>query len=127
MSNIPSKQELSPDYDPQRARTNFMAIVGPRKFGDKNWIDPLDPKLLRLLQGRIPYREIIYAKKKPLTTISMEVYMTSSLWWLILMMNGYLHPHDIPDGATLKIPSLTFIQKRMTVVQQTNKGKIVRI
>lgn len=127
MSNIPAKQELSPDHDPQMSRSEFMAVVGPRSFNDKSWIDPLDSRLTRILSGRIPYTEIKYAKKKPLTTISMEFYRTTSLWWIILRMNGYLHPHDIPDGASLKLPSLRYIQSRLTTVTRSNKGKIVRI
>lgn len=124
--SIASKQTISPYYDPEYERRQFMGTVASDNYGEADWIDPLDPKLLRLLRGIIPYEEVIFTNK-PITGYSHDSYYNTTLWWLILMFNGYLHAGDIPDGTRLKIPSLPYIRSKLDVSENTGRGKIVTI
>lgn len=117
---------LSSTYDSQKSRLNFMGTTPSRKYGEKPWVDPLDPRLLKIFRGRIPYSEFAY-DGKPITTISYKFYNTTSLYWLILAFNGILHQQFIPDGAILKIPSLSYIQNRIEAAKVNNSGRVVTI
>lgn len=118
------KEQLSTNYAEEFTRSNFMAEV-PSELDGTNWIDPLDPRLIAIFKEQTPYEEYKYSSES-ITTLSYQFYSTTSLWWLILMFNGFLHPHDIPPGYALKIPSSAFILKRMkTPVKDSIKGKIV--
>ena len=103
-----------------------MGTTKSQKYGEADWVDPLDPRLLSILNGKIPYQEVVFTNQ-PITNIADKYYNTTTPWWLILMFNGYLHAHDIPDGARLKIPSLQFIQSKLDANKNSNRGKIVTI
>lgn len=120
------KRGLSSEYDKTYSRLNFMGTV-PDGSGNV-WVDPLDPNLQSLLSGDIPYDVYVY-KNDAITTISQNYYNTTSLWWLIVMFNGFVHPHMIPSGYSLKIPKLTYILSRVTSAKAKDsiKGKIVRV
>lgn len=124
--SITSKQWISSKYDPEYERREFMGTVSSDRFGEADWIDPLDPRLLKLLTGTIPYEEVAYTGQ-PITGLSAKSYFTTTPWWLILMFNGYIHAHEIPDGKRIKIPSLQFIRNKLDVNPNLGRGKIVTI
>lgn len=124
--DINSKRALSESYNPEYERRAFMGTVASEKYGEGPWVDPLDPRLLQLLQGRIPYKKINYTNR-PITGIANDEYLSTTPWWLILMFNGYLHAQEIPDGAPLKIPSMEFISNALYKNKQSERGKIVRV
>lgn len=121
-----AKRQLSTNYDPSFARSAFMATVVSTDDGSV-WIDPLDQRLLNLLNGDIPYDAFSY-RSESITTISFRYYRTTSLWWLIVMFNGFIHPHEIPSGYVLKIPKLSYILSKVKKpVKDSIKGKIIRV
>lgn len=124
--DINSKRMLSENYNPEYERRAFMDVVPSEKFGQAPWIDPLDPRLLKLLKGKIPYKKINYTNT-PITGLAYDEYLSTTPWWLILMFNGYLHAQDIPDGAALKIPSMQFLSAALDTNKQSGKGKIVTV
>lgn len=96
-------------------------------YGD-SWVDPLSPRIVDLLdkvkKDLQPYN---YTGGKPLTTVSYELYNTTSAWWIILYVNGYMHPDEISDGAILKVPSGESIQVLLRESAKNNRGKVVTL
>lgn len=76
------------------------------------WVDPLtlDMELLRNVSSLTPVQ---YVENTRITTLSYNLYGTTSLWAVLLYLNGYMHPDEIPPGATLLVPSLSDINDIM--------------
>lgn len=88
-------------------RVNFLGEV--KNSLKERWIDPLSPDMKNLLYsgvGSVPFQ---YDGTEPITSISYRFYGTTSAWYIILYLNGYLHPDEIPAGAILNIPATSFI------------------
>lgn len=96
-------------------------------LGDE-WVDPLDPRITNIiesLQGDLePYT---YVAGKAITTISYELYGTTSAWWIILYVNGYMHPDEISDGSSMKVPSAASINVLLQTTAKNNRGTQVTI
>lgn len=89
------------------------------------WVDPLDPALTKIIEKLSKdLEQITYVSGTPLTTISFERYDTTSAWWLILYINGYMHENEISDGAPLKVPSVAAIEALSKEIEN-NVGKRV--
>lgn len=123
MANLLSSRE-----NPLFRRENFMDVVPSPKYGEAPWIDPLSPKLMKLMQAaRIatyhPYRG------EPGTTISFKYYDTTSLAWLICMVNGFLFFEEVPVGHKLKILDLSELGDLLRPGQpkENMTGKVVRV
>ena len=82
-----------------------MQSVENVSYPYEKWVDPLDPRLLKLLDGVKVYKTITW-NGTPLTTLSQRFYGTTSLHFIFLMFNGFIHPQEIPMGTTLKVPTL---------------------
>lgn len=94
----------------------------------QSWIDPMSPNLVKLLN--LPRTDrYVYAKRKPLTTVSFEVYGNTSLWFLILSCTDYIHPHQIPIGEVILLPSVTAVGALLkeTTDKKGLQGKLVII
>ncbi len=95
-------------------------------YGDQ-WVDPLTPRITDLQEVfQDSLTQYKYIGGKPITTVSYELYGTTSAWWIILYLNGIMHPDEMSDGMTLKVPTPEAIQSltRDTVVN--NIGKVIR-
>jgi len=91
------------------------------------WVDPLCPKLLKL--RRLPkssMQTIRYTGSKPLTSISAEQYGTTTAWYVILLVSGFVHPQEIPPGAILYLPRLQDIKEILAPRQPNRRGQIVK-
>jgi hypothetical protein len=93
------------------------------------WVDPLTlsmTNLLDLAKNSTPYA---YTGKDKITTISYMFYGTTSMWAILLYVNGYMHPDEIPSGAVLNIPAKTDIQAILLTSTKTESsyGKIFTI
>lgn len=88
-------------------------------------VDFLDGRVLRALRDA-PSNGSIVKDASPLTTSVHSATGTTTVWWLIVMYNGYLHPDEIPDGTVLKIPNLASIRDALAKSKQ-GLGKIVTI
>jgi hypothetical protein len=96
-------------------------------LGDK-WVDPLDPKIQNILKTvRKDLIQYTYVAGKSITTVSFELYGTTSAWWIILYLNGYMHPDEISDGATLKVPSEGAIMTLLQEAARNNRGREITI
>lgn len=110
---------LYPNSDLTLTRTALMGQVESAQYPYKKWVDPLDPKLLNLL--KTDKFETVVWNSTPITTISYRFYGTVSLWYAILAYNGYYHPQEIPNGATVKIPLLN----PQSVIRKPKKSKVL--
>ena len=97
-------KEVRPDY----LRSNFMDVV-ENPFGEA-WIDPLSDGITQLLRQSSKNYELYRHEGYPLTSVSYKFFGTTSLWYVILYINGYLHPDEISLGEELKIPDLQIAQ-----------------
>lgn len=84
----------------------------PDALNRVDWYDPLDPRILRVLD-RVKVLAMHAYVGEPITTISHAFYRTVSAWWIIVAFNGYLHPDEIPQGTMLRIPDLQDVLKRI--------------
>jgi hypothetical protein len=93
----------------------------------RSWVDALNPNMnLKFQVG--DYRMVTYKRSYPLTTMSNEWYSTTSLWWLILRVNGIMHPDELEEGVTLKIPTLEAIKRTLNpTIKVSKKGKVVTV
>ena len=92
----------------------------------EDWVDPLTPRMLSILeQLKKDCVQYAYVDGRPLTTISQELYGTTSAWWVILYINGYMHPDEISSGASLKVPSPEIIQLFLQSTKVNNIGQTV--
>lgn len=123
---VAAKTYMSTTYDPTFSREKRMEPVYSDRYKEPGWVDPLDPRIQRILTGNISYDVYSY-RSEPLTTISYKYYNTTTLWWVIMMFNGFLHPHDIPSGTQLRIPSLAALQPAFTAPVSSIKGRVVTI
>ena len=97
------------------------------ELGD-SWIDPLDPRISNILETLSDDLELYtYVGGKSITTVSYELYGTTSAWWIILYVNGYMHPDEISDGALLKVPTSSAMSTLMQDAASNNRGREVRI
>lgn len=88
--------------------------------------DALTPRMLALLELlKKDCRSYNYVGGKPFTTISFELYNTTSAWWIILYLNGYMHPDEVSSGSLLKVPSSEIIQVFLQETKVNNVGKRV--
>ena len=57
---------------------------------------------------------IVLKKETPLTTISYEIYKTTYLWWLILVVNNIENPvKNLPTGKKLRFIKNEYIKDVM--------------
>jgi hypothetical protein len=89
----------------------------------EQWIDPLTPSFIKFLKSNFKYVSYTFVASEPLTTLSYRFYDTTSLWYLLLYVNGFMHPEEIPAGAILKIPYKDDIDFLLTETRQTRSGQ----
>lgn len=123
---------VSSNLNPRYSRTRRMATI-PADDGHIEpinriaWSDYLDPAVNEGIFDSIRTVQSIKYTGTPLTTIADAVYGTTTLWWVILQYNGYLHPDEIPNGAQLLIPSAAEVQAAFIKSQEKGRGKIVTL
>lgn len=91
-----------------------------------SWVDALHPNMNFKFKKQ-DYKLVTYRRSIPLTTMSQEVYGTTSLWWLILRVNGVMHPDELNDGERLKVPSLDAIKSKVLPAIESKKGSVVTV
>lgn len=106
--------------DPTISRAVIAAKAGaipddPLAIMREPWYDPLDPAMTRIMDFNIPFSLYQY-QGEGLTTLSYQMYKTTTAWWVILMFNGFVHPDEIPAGTELRIPDLASLK---AVIERT--------
>lgn len=94
---------------------------------DKAWVDPLDPDFMNLL--KLPRTVRFEHKSEPLTTVSQKIYGNTSLWFLILCCTPYYHPHQVPRGEIIIVPSVDVLLSyfKDTTENKGDRGKVIII
>lgn len=92
----------------------------------RSWVDALHPSINFKFKPR-DLKVVVYKRSIPLTSMSYEVYGTTSLWWLILRVNGIMHPDELNDGEKLKIPSLDAVKALILPSAPSLKGSVVTV
>jgi hypothetical protein len=77
--------------------------------------------LVGLIKNLQNYKIIQY-KGEPITTISYREYETTSLWWLILLVNGLRFPSEMVQGQDLIIPSYSQINSYFKSSNNTSRS-----
>lgn len=92
------------------------------------WIDPFNPNIMEMLSLPRTVR-INYDGSTPVTTISKRIYGNTSLWFLIVACSDYLHPHQIPKGHIIMVPSGDAVVSYLkdTTENKGNQGKVIKI
>jgi hypothetical protein len=84
-------------------------------------LDPLSESLQRFLE-ELTLFEIVDYDGRQFTTIIYEKYGTTSLWWLVLLVNGLLSRTELRVGMALKFPILQEVQNakmKLPIVRDT--------
>lgn len=104
--------------------TNIMKI-----YYDENGIisNIFDPKFVKLIKKITLYKEHEYNDIITLENISYKYYRTTSLYPIITLYNGIIHPLTIENGTILKIPVLKNINSIFTENIKKNRGTTVVI
>lgn len=89
------------------------------------WIDGLNRKTLTKLKAldKRNMQSVVYDNQL-ITSISDKYYGTTSLWHIILYVNGILHPQEITRGGVLFIPNKKDIDTILMGDKQ-KKSKVV--
>ena len=116
---------VSPQAFPAALRRNFMDTVDD-KFG-MSWVDPLTPRFLKMLELVVTTTPLEYNGSDHLTTISDRAYGTTSFWYVILYMNGFQHPDEIPSGTVLNIPTEDFVSRFLAEQRVDLTGELVEV
>jgi len=121
-------------YQPTSSNANFLrskfisAVDVINNFQPENHVDLLNPKLIQLINSLTVFSTYQFKRADKLVNISYKYYRTTSLWWLILLASGQIHPYEIPEGSVLLLPSLTEMAdaiNRLNPVNQTSKTVVI--
>lgn len=93
------------------------------------WVDPITVDVQQLLELSKDTKPVQYTRGTKITTLSYQMYGTTSLWAVLLYLNGYQHPDEIPAGAVLNIPSKASLNRVLIEAREasSNYGKTFTI
>lgn len=139
---IPSDRDaalLSSNVNTAYLRTKLMPAVThklqaaldltyePDSKFNKQWIDPLSPVFRQLRKLDKDAMQRFTYTGQPITSVAYQLYGTTSLWYVLLSVNGYAHPHEIPKGAVLYVPNLRDLEALLKAASTKSlRGEIVR-
>lgn len=119
------RQVFSPTVSNRLRDLMDLSDLPEHRF-NKDWIDPLNPVIRRLRKlDKSTMQPIVYNGQK-ITTLSFQVYGTTSLWYVPLYVSGYCHPHEVPHGSVLYFPALQKITDLFKIDNKSKRGSIVR-
>lgn len=114
---------ISTHFRPNALRSTKMEPVNDPVTGD--WVNPLQPELIDKLNGSFDTFSHPYTGSEAMTTIAYRAYETTSLWWVILYVNGFMHPEEIPSGYALIIPTRQSMDEMLADIQETKNGQTI--
>lgn len=95
-------------------------------LNNRAWFDPLNERVVRAFST--VYSELVVPYEGPITTLSMTHYGTTSAWWIILAYNGFVHPDDIEEGTSVRIPELAPIVEALSDdIRRVRRIELVQI
>lgn len=137
-----SRAVVSTSSDPNYYRAKHMPGVShklkdlldlsndPESKYNYDWIDALSPELIRRMKFEesdlVPYA---YDGSKPITTIAYELYGSTTLWYVIVYVNGFIHPDEIPYGSKMMVPTTKALRAKFSTERAlvSQRGKTVQI
>lgn len=120
---------MSTFYNPAYARSKFITEIEIiNNFQSEKTVDLLNPKLGKLINSLTIFSTRQYQTNEKIVNISYSVYGTTSLWWIIIIATGLIHPYEIPVGTLLYLPNLTELVEAINKLSDTsNKSRVVTI
>ena len=106
---------------------SYITIIN--NFQSEQTVDLLNPKLHKIFDYVTYYANYTYRNHEKVVNISYNSYGTTSLWWLILLASGQIHPYEILPGTNLLLPSLPQVAAGINAMNPTTKSvaKVVSI
>lgn len=83
-------------------------------------------KLAKVI-NKLNNSKIIKYKGEPITTVSYREYGNTSLWWIIVMVNGAIFPDDLISGQDLVIPDLKELNQLLNSTSKNRAGQKVTV
>lgn len=122
----------SSHYVPKYAQSKFFPVVSlfveEEDVQAIEMLDILSPQVQALIKGVSDWIPYTCLDRDPLPNISRRMYGTTTLYWVIAMYNGIIHPLEIQAGQLLKIPSLNAISSRMKKATNPSRlGEVITI
>jgi hypothetical protein len=118
---------FSSNYDKSYATNNILRTY-ELEYDDGQLEDRLDYsdwRLTRILRQITSVTSAKYNGVRKFTTICYLLYGNTTIYRLVLMYNGYMHPYEIPQGAILLFPDPTDLLNAVTKTT-TAQSKAVR-
>lgn len=75
-------------------------------------------RILRQITQDTPER---YNGYKKFTTLCNTKYGNTTIWRLVLVYNGFMHPYEIPGGAIIRFPDPTELRNAVLNVSQIKR------
>ncbi len=119
---------LSTHMNVKYSINNFMPVIEV-EYADGNIelrLDMLDRRLTRMLSIITEWRPVLFDGTEHITTLCYRVYGNTTIWWVVMMYNGFVHPLEIEPGTVIKMPSLPQINEYLLAVKR-KIGKVVQI
>lgn len=101
---------MSSFYVEKYARSKFMVI---ETQNTDTYIDFFSDKSIKMVQNLQRHSLHTFTAGQKLTKISYDYYGTTTLWWVILVYNGFFHPLEVPYGIVLLIPYIADIDEEL--------------
>ena len=119
---------LSTHMSAKHSINNFMPVIEVEYSDGKIELrlDMLDRKLTQMLDIMTVWTPVVYDGTEHITTICFRAYGNTTLWWVVMMYNGFTHPLEIEPGTVIKMPSLSQITDYLLAVKR-KIGKVVQI
>jgi hypothetical protein len=114
---------LSTNQATQYFMSAFMAQVNVGEDVDGGgplYLDMLDPRIETLLDSLVAIVSIMDNLSSPITTLIYRLYGNTSLWWLILMFNGIIHPLERTAGS-LQMPDTNVISSNAVQINTPSR------
>jgi hypothetical protein len=114
--------QVSTDSNVSYLFSNLLDETTDPVYG--TWVDPLTlsmESLRKLKLNAIPYQ---MKPSEKITTVCYNLYKTTSLWAIILYINGYQHPHEVDEGAVLLFPIKTEVDTLLVEAKQTSSTSV---
>lgn len=98
---------------PEAARVAFFADVVD--MDGELTIDIMDSTVINAIHDLPAVGAIIWRKGISLPAVSLDAYGTPSWHWILLTYNGFITKKHIPVGATLNLPDVSLLRKRLNL------------
>lgn len=123
----PNSILTSTNYDKRYATNNLMRTY-ELEFANgtiDQFIDYSDWDFTSIIKRIRNSRSIRYNGYEKFTTIVHRVYGNTTIYRLIMIFNGFMHPYEIESGAVIKLPDpveLSTLLQRGQLKKQTNSN-----